>query len=324
MPKRLATILLLSGVILATASCESSQQKETKRINALNVENCLMKKEDTVYCDRVNPELTSEELMKQVKEQKGIIVKDLEVKKNVEECLDNSLIDSCKNVDTSHVPIKTQNAISKKIGEIQIDKCVTGKEMVYCKQIDLSSTDKDTEASVLKTIETIETEQEEAAAVKKAEEFQELVGILELDDDTKANKAIVPITKSVEAKYPPAEEYMSTLNQRWRNGDKKAIRNLVKLSNNGSKEAKAIIDKYNAEKEKASAPKRKSKQAALREICEAGAEYSRDGYGTQQQIAHELAYWVIDLYKQTGGAASEGQLKNAGAHGYMYENCSKY
>ena len=71
-------------------------------------------------------------------------------------------------------------------------------------------------------------------------------------------------------------------------------------------------------------PSYKSKAAALREICQAGKEYAEDGLGTSQQIAHELAYWVIDLHKQTGGAASEGQLKRAGSHGYMYENCSKY
>ena len=68
----------------------------------------------------------------------------------------------------------------------------------------------------------------------------------------------------------------------------------------------------------------KSRKQALREICEAGDEYRRDGFGTAQQIAHELAYWVIDLHRETGGKASEGELKNAASQGYVDGNCSMY
>ena len=78
------------------------------------------------------------------------------------------------------------------------------------------------------------------------------------------------------------------------------------------------------EQPKPAAPRYKSAGVALREICEAGKEYSEDGFGTPKQIAHELAYWVIDLHKQTGGKASEASLRKAGSDGYMFENCSNY
>lgn len=78
------------------------------------------------------------------------------------------------------------------------------------------------------------------------------------------------------------------------------------------------------EQPKPAAPTYKSADVALREICEAGKEYSEDGFGTPKQIAHELAYWVIDLHKQTGGKASEAALRKAGSNGYMFENCSNY
>lgn len=78
------------------------------------------------------------------------------------------------------------------------------------------------------------------------------------------------------------------------------------------------------EEPKPAAPAYKSASVALREICQAGVEYSQDGIGTPTQIAHELGYWVIDLHKQTGGKASEAALRQAGSDGYMFENCSKY
>lgn len=68
----------------------------------------------------------------------------------------------------------------------------------------------------------------------------------------------------------------------------------------------------------------KTPQAAYREICAAGKEYAEDGIGTQAQIARELAYWALDLKKQTGGRATEGKLRQAGTDGYIFEDCSKY
>ena len=78
------------------------------------------------------------------------------------------------------------------------------------------------------------------------------------------------------------------------------------------------------EESKPAVPTYKSASTALREICEAGKEYSEDGFGTPKQIAHELAYWVIDLHKETDGKASEAALRKAGSDGYMFENCSNY
>lgn len=343
MPKRFATTLLLSGVVLATASCESSQQKEAKRINVLNVENCLMKKEDSTYCDRVNPKLTSEDVMKQVTEQKGIIKKDLTLKRDLEDCLQKSLISSCKKINISQIDVETQNSIAEKIQEINIKKCVDSQLIHYCNEVNLTSTDKGTEDSVRKSIEVIQAKQNEAVATERAKNFEKIIANISSDKPPVINTSeivgnwgnktstaaaqkpkdndINEFKKELDSGYPPAKDYMSSLKKRLYNKENNATNILSKMANIGIPEATIILQEYNSKKEK---PSLKTKQQALKEICEAGAEYSRDGYGTQAQIARELAFWALDLYKQSGGAASEGQLKNAATHGYMFENCSTY
>lgn len=286
-----------------------------------------MKKEATAYCDRVDPKLTSKDLIRQVEDQKGIITKELEVQKSVAECLGESLIGACKEVDASGIDLETQNAIAAKIQDITVKKCVDDEAMHYCKQVDLSSTDKETENSVLKAIASIEEDNRKEVLIKKEESFKKLIKLIE--ESTGGNKqALIEFKKLHEDNYQPAIDFMSDLRSRSTNKDTdisdKALNICHRMTDAGISKANAIVGDWRAQKETKSKAARTSKQAALREICEAGAEYSRDGYGTQAQIAHELAYWVIDLYKQTGGAASEGQLRTAGSHGYMYENCSKY
>ena len=199
--------------------------------------------------------------------------------------------------------------------------------MVSCKQIDLLSANKETETSVLNTIKVLEAKQQEEAALKKAEEFKKIIE--RINTTTGSDKeAVISFKKDLGERYQPAIEFISELKTRAVNSDTSISDRAANIANRmlsqGIDEAKTIKKAWKDKFDPEVKVKRKSKQTALREICEAGAEYSRDGYGTQAQIAHELAYWVIDLYKQTGGAASEGQLRNAGAHGYMYENCSKY
>lgn len=330
MSRKLASALILGGILLVASGCESAQQKEAKRINELNVENCLMKKEETTYCDRVDPKLTSKDVMKQVTEQKGIIKKDLDLKSDLKFCLDQSVLGKCKKIDIAQIDIETQNLVADKIQEINIDKCVKQGLAQHCEEIDLSSTDKETEEAVLASIAAIEKKRQLEAANRELPKLTHVCsdadGRNTMEDQMEACKKL---RVQIDNENPAAIEYLNTLIESAKTNDdyesKKALDKLAHYS--GLPEAKNALNSIKEKKQKeqaANAKPRKSKQQALREICEAGAEYSRDGYGTQAQIARELAFWALDLYRQSGGAASEGQLRNAATHGYMYENCSKY
>ena len=305
---------------------------EANRINSLNVENCLMKKEETTYCDRVDPRLTSKDIMKQVTEQKGVIKKDLAVKARVESCLEGSSLSDCKSVDISYVDVSTQNNIRNKIQEIYIDDCIRNSKLDSCKLVDMSSTDPETEKSVLSAIEITEKRLAEEELKKKEEEqrrkkveFNTYTKNLESSNNEIRTKAAEKVNKAIADNFPDATDYFEKLKSRSMQGDEQATYALAGLANRGNKDAVSFLNDLSKKKREAKRKANlKTKRQALREICEAGAEYSRDGYGTPAQIARELAYWVIDLHRQTGGAATEGQLKTAGSHGYMFENCSKY
>lgn len=278
MSKRLATSLLLSGIILATASCESSQQKEAKRINQLNIENCLMKKEDTIYCDRVDDNLTSEKIMQQVAQQKKLIKDELKVKERISNCLTKSSIQSCYNIDISSVDVDTQDNVAAKIQEIRIDECVNNKNMIYCETINLSSTDKETEDLVLAVINEHEAEQKKKAEAAEAAELNSIIATLSTGKIDAAYENAEDILQiKLKADYQPANDYILTLEKQFiNNGDKNASLLLARLSNSGIKQAQDVLARFQSKDASAKKVSRKSRQSALREICEAGAEYSRD------------------------------------------------
>jgi len=222
---------------------------------------------------------------------------------------------------------ESKQAKAVRFNEAQVEKCLERKVLSICEGINLELLDEETKQKIKNQTLLLKAGIRVSPEEQRAEK-QEIYAraCLERDDSLACN--------DIQLKYFDGDKKQELVDQIITLERKKGNMiesyegipysgDLVELAADTEPEIQEP-EPETQEEAKPAVPSYKSAKAALREICEAGVEYSQDGIGTAQQIAHELAYWVIDLHRETGGQASEAALRKAGSDGYMFEDCSKY